>query len=158
MVASYLTMAIVCVTPSPRQLLLHTPVPRYDTTHAPWSLHIYIYMINIHLDSGTVCRVITPYVWLTRPLYQSLITNLCAPWSMGWYHSTRCLGLLYKLCSTNSTVEQLQKKLEFVEHLSLGAHTTPQFFLEQNAWSWNRLAKKREAELKNVSRAVPNIP
>jgi hypothetical protein len=27
-----------------------------------------------------------------------------------------------------------------VEHL--GALTTPLFFLEQSAWSWNRLAKK----------------
>ena len=28
-----------------------------------------------------------------------------------------CLALLYELCSTNSTIEQLHKKLEFVEYL-----------------------------------------
>jgi hypothetical protein len=33
--------------------------------------------------------------------------------------------------SINSTVEQLHKKLEFMEHL--GALTTPPFFLEQSA-------------------------
>ena len=42
--------------------------------------------------------------------------------------------------------------------ISLGALTTPPFFLEQSAWSWNRLAKKCGAELKNVERSSPNTP
>jgi len=69
-----------------------------------------------------------------------------------------CLGLFHKLCSTNSTVEQLHKKLEFVEYLSLGVLTTPPFFLELSAWSWNRLAKKRGAKLKNVEQSSPKLP
>jgi len=36
---------------------------------------------------------------------------------------------------TNSIMEQLNKKLEFVEYLSLGALTTPPFFLELSVWS-----------------------
>jgi hypothetical protein len=38
-------------------------------------------------------------------------------------------------------MEQLHKNLEFVD-ISLGALTTSYFFLEQSAWSWNRLAKE----------------
>ena len=38
-----------------------------------------------------------------------------------------CLGLLHKLCSTNSTVEQLHKKLEFVEYLFRCSHNSTIF-------------------------------
>ena len=38
-----------------------------------------------------------------------------------------CLGLLHKLCSTNSTVEQLHKKLEFVEYLFRCSHNSTFF-------------------------------
>ena len=33
-----------------------------------------------------------------------------------------CLGLLHELCSINSIVEQLHKKLEFVEYLFRQLH------------------------------------
>ena len=38
-----------------------------------------------------------------------------------------CLGLLHKLCSINSTVEQLHKKLEFVEYLFRCSHNSTLF-------------------------------
>jgi len=38
-----------------------------------------------------------------------------------------CLGLLHKLCSTNSTMEQLHKKLEFVEYLFRCSHNSTLF-------------------------------
>ena len=38
-----------------------------------------------------------------------------------------CLGLLHKLCSINSTVEQLYKKLEFVEYLFRCSHNSTIF-------------------------------
>ena len=37
------------------------------------------------------------------------------------------MGLLHKLCSTNSTVEQLHKKLEFVEYLFRCSHNSALF-------------------------------
>jgi hypothetical protein len=64
-------------------------------------------------------------------------------------------GLLHKFCSTNSIIKQLYKKLEFVEY-PFRCSPTPPFFLELNAWSWNRLAKKRGVELKNVEQSSPN--
>jgi len=54
-------------------------------------------------------------------------------------------------------MEQLQKKLEFVEYL-FSAFTTPPFFLELSAWSRNRLAKKHGAELKNVEQSSLKHP
>ena len=38
-----------------------------------------------------------------------------------------CLGLLHKLCSTNSIMEQLHKKLEFVEYLFRCSHNSTLF-------------------------------
>ena len=38
-----------------------------------------------------------------------------------------CLALLYELCSTNSTMEQLHKKLEFVEYLVRCSHNSTLF-------------------------------
>ena len=38
-----------------------------------------------------------------------------------------CLGLLHKLCSINSTIEQLHKKLEFVEYLFRCSHNSTLF-------------------------------
>jgi len=43
-----------------------------------------------------------------------------------------CLRLLYELYSTNSTIEQLQKKLDFVKYLFKYSHNS-NFFLELNA-------------------------
>ena len=42
-----------------------------------------------------------------------------------WFRG--CLGLLHKLCSTNSIVEQLHKKLEFVEYLFRCSHNSTLF-------------------------------
>jgi len=71
-------------------------------------------------------------------------------------HLNKALGGVWD-CFTNSTVEQLHKKLKLWS-TSLGALTTPPFFLELSAWSWNRLAKKREAELKNLEQSSPKHP
>jgi len=38
-----------------------------------------------------------------------------------------CLGRLHKLCSTNSTVEQLHKTLEFVKYLFRCSHNSTLF-------------------------------
>ena len=43
-------------------------------------------------------------------------------------NSTRCLTLFYKLYSTNSTVEQLHKKLEFVEYLFRCSYNSTLFY------------------------------
>jgi len=43
----------------------------------------------------------------------------------------------------NSTVEQLHKKLEFIEYLFRCSHNSI-IFHEQSVWSWNRLTKKVE--------------
>jgi hypothetical protein len=61
-----------------------------------------------------------------------------------------CLGLLHKLHRGAS----LQKNWSLWS-TSLGALTTLPFFLEQSAWNWNYLTKKRKAELKNVERYSP---
>ena len=63
-----------------------------------------------------------------------------------------CLGLLHKLCSTNSTVEQLHKKLEFVEYLFRCSHNSTLFPRTESvelkpfgSKTWSE-AEKREAE------------
>jgi len=38
-----------------------------------------------------------------------------------------CLALLYELCSTNSNMEQLHKKLQFVEYLFRCSHNSTLF-------------------------------
>ena len=45
-----------------------------------------------------------------------------------------CLALFHELCSTNSTIEQLHKKLEFMEYLFRCSYNST-FFLELSAWS-----------------------
>ena len=69
-----------------------------------------------------------------------------------------CLGLFHKLCSTNSTMEQLHKKLEFVEYLFRCSHNSTAF-----SSNWVRGAetvwlKNVERSWKTWSRAVPNTP
>ena len=61
---------------------------------------------------------------------QSLWSSPEHPLSMG------CLGLLHKL--HHGAAPQKTRVL--------GALTTPLFFLELSAWSWNHLVKKRGAE------------
>jgi len=68
-----------------------------------------------------------------------------------------CLGLLHKLCSINSIVEQLHENWSLWS-TSLGALTTLPFFLELSAWSWNRLAKKRWTELKKRGKTGDKHP
>jgi hypothetical protein len=53
----------------------------------------------------------------------------------------------------------VNKKLEFVEYFSRCSHNFTPFFLELSAWNLNRLAKKREAELKkNVKQSSLKTP
>jgi len=54
-------------------------------------------------------------------------------------------------------MEQLHKKLEFVEYLFRCSHNSI-FLLELSVWSWNRLAKKRGAELKKRGAESPKHP
>jgi hypothetical protein len=56
------------------------------------------------------------------------------------YSVIECSELLHKLCSINSTVKQLHKKLEFLDH-RLGALTTSHFFLI--LWSCTCLSKNK---------------
>ena len=64
--------------------------------------------------------------------------------------TSACLGQLYKLHRGAAP-----QKTWSLWSTPLGALTTSHFFLEQSAWSWTCLAKKRGAKLKNVERNSP---
>jgi hypothetical protein len=60
-------------------------------------------------------------------------------------------------CSTNSNVEQLYKKLKFVEHFFRCSHNYTLFPLTECV-EVKLLAEKRGAELKNLKRSGPKHP
>ena len=92
------------------------------------------------LNCGYICWVaMDTEVYISRDVYMESILVYCFHCVLifllwGWATMNLpasilrgCLGLLHKLCSTNSTVEQLHKKLEFVEYLFRCSHNSTLF-------------------------------
>jgi hypothetical protein len=115
------------------------------------------------------------------------------PWA-GLYLTKFMFQSCLVVTLTNFTVEQLHKKLKFVEYLFRCSHNSiflrteyvelkpfgwktwskaekriaeqsqtkrcshNSFFFELSVWSWNHLAEKREAKLKNMKQNTPKHP
>jgi len=116
----------------------------------------------MHKNSVTSFRIGTDYKRTLGLLYMTSMIHLWQTQPDLDLGAVRgCLGLLCELCSTNFTVEQLHKKLEFVEYLFSCSHNFIFFSWTECVKLKSRLVKKRGAELKTwrvfnfVIRACP---